>query len=107
MLIIEEGFLSLNLGSVSYQILVDIFGGTGHVDLSLVVVLVKEVGKGSTMIKMGMSDDDQLDLRWIDFVEERETIRIFLVDHKSTVKHDFLLIDGKDKTGTADLATCP
>jgi hypothetical protein len=107
MLIVEKSLFSLNFGGVSYQVLVNIFGRTGHIDLTLVIVLMKEVGKGSTVVEMGVGDDDQLDLGWVDLVEKRKTVRILLVYHQPAIEHNFLLVDGENQARAAHLTSRP
>lgn len=106
-LVVEKGFLSLDLGSVSDQVLVDVFGGPGHVDLSLVVVLVEEVGKGSTVVEVGVGDDHQLNLGGVDLVKEGKTVGVLLVDHQPAVKHYLFLVDGQDEAGSTHFTPCP
>jgi len=62
MLIVKESLFSLHLCSVSYQVLVYIFGGASHIDLSFVVVLVKEIGKGTAVVKVSVGNDHKLNL---------------------------------------------
>ena len=96
----------MHLSGVPDQILVDILGGTSHVDLALVVILGQVVGEGSAVIEVGVGDDDHFHFCWVDRVEEGQAVGVFLVDHESAVEHDLLVVDGEDEAGAADLAAC-
>jgi hypothetical protein len=54
---------------------------------------------------MSMSNDDHFKFFGVDFVEKRQTVSIFLIDHESAVQHDLLVVDGEDEAGAADLAS--
>ena len=106
LLVVEKSLFPLDLGGISDKILVNILSGPSHIHFSLVFVLSQEVGKGSTVIQVGMRDNDHGNLGWVYLFEERKTVRIFLVDHKSAVQHDLFIVDGEDEAGTTYLAAC-
>lgn len=49
------------------------------------------------MIEMSVSDDDHCQLLRLNFIKEREGLFSALVNHESTIKHDFLIIDSENK----------
>lgn len=106
MLVVEEGFVSLDFGCISDEIVVDVFGGLGHVYFLFVVIAGKEVGQCSAVIEMGVCDDDHGYFFGVDAVEEGETVCVFFVDHESAVEHDFFVVDGEYEAAASDFASC-
>lgn len=58
------------------------------------------------MVEMGVGYNDHGYLFRVHFVEKRQTISVFLVDHESAVEHDLFVVDGEDETTAAHLAAC-
>jgi hypothetical protein len=107
LLVIEQSLVPLDLGGIANQIVVDIFGGFGHVDLAFVVVPGQEVRKRTAVVQMCMGYYDHCDLFGVDAVEERQTVGVLLVYHQSAVQHYLFRVYGQDQARTAHLAARP
>lgn len=71
LLSIEQRPILLHFSSVSDQIMIDIFGGLGHVDLLAIGIVGKEIGESPAMIEMCMRDEDHGEFFWVDMAEKR------------------------------------
>ena len=104
LLVIEECLVSLHLGGIAHEIVVYIFGGFCHIDLTFVVVPSEEVGKRTAVVQMCVGYYHHRDLLWVYAVEERKAVGILLVYHETAVEHYFFGVDGQNEAGSAYFA---
>jgi hypothetical protein len=82
LLVVEKRFVSLHLGSVANEVVVNIFGGFGHVYFFFVVgVASQEVWESTAVVEVGVGDDDHRDLFRVNAVKEWQTVGVLLVYH--------------------------
>lgn len=101
---VEERAVFLHLGGVPNEIVVDILGGLGHVNLLPVAVIGEEVGQRAAVIEVGVRDEDHGQFFGVDVAEEGQAVGVLLVDHQPAVQHDLLAVDGQDEARPAHLA---